>query len=140
PGGPEEVAGGDREGDRRGPREGPARLPVRRPRGPDQEVVAASRGAGVPPAIAEGQPRSEIPHHDQRVHQPAPASPAEVGQAMTLRRLYLASFLLLAPTFARAEEIYFQDGKRLMAMVEAVGADGKMTLRLPNGRMQTADL
>src|SRR5437016_5256981 len=46
----------------------------------------------------------------------------------------------LAPTPTNAEEIYLQDGKRLMAMVEAVGADGKMTLRLPSGRMQTADL
>ena len=41
---------------------------------------------------------------------------------------------------AAAEEIHLQDGKRLMAMVEAVSADGKMTLRLPSGKTQTAEL
>ena len=46
----------------------------------------------------------------------------------------------LIPTFGVAEEINWQDGKRLMAMVEAVSADGKMTLRLPTGRMQVAEL
>lgn len=41
---------------------------------------------------------------------------------------------------ARSEEIYFQDGQRLMAMVEAIDAHGKITLRLPSGRMSTAEL
>jgi hypothetical protein len=48
--------------------------------------------------------------------------------------------LASAATHVNAEEIYLQDGKRLMAMVEAVSADGKMTLRLPSGRMQTEEL
>ncbi len=45
----------------------------------------------------------------------------------------------LAPG-ARAEEIYFQDGKRQMAMVEAIDKAGKITLRLPSGRMAVAEL
>jgi hypothetical protein len=52
--------------------------------------------------------------------------------------LLLLSGGLAAPS--AAEEIYFQDGKRLMAMVEAVSRDGKMTLRLPTGRLAPADL
>lgn len=64
---------------------------------------------------------------------------------MTARTTAYLALLMVAvvPTASgrlRAEEIYLQDGKRLMAMVETVGNDGKMTLRLPNGRMQTAEL
>lgn len=40
----------------------------------------------------------------------------------------------------RAEEIYFQDGKRQMAMVEAIDKAGKITLRLPSGKLSTAEL
>jgi len=50
--------------------------------------------------------------------------------------LLLAGFATSAP----AEEIYFQDGKRLMAMIEAIDGKGKITLRLPSGRMSAAEL
>jgi len=40
----------------------------------------------------------------------------------------------------RAEEIYFQDGRRQMAMVEAIDKAGQITLRLPSGKMSTAEL
>lgn len=39
-----------------------------------------------------------------------------------------------------AEEIHFQDGKRQMAMVEAIDKAGKITLRLPSGRMVVSEL
>jgi len=42
------------------------------------------------------------------------------------------------PVFA--EEIFFQDGKRQMAMIEAIDGQGKMTLRLPSGKLAAADL
>lgn len=51
--------------------------------------------------------------------------------------------LLFLPVFAPqgwAEEIYFQDGKRLLAMIEAIDSAGKITLRLPTGRFSTAEL
>lgn len=51
----------------------------------------------------------------------------------------LLALIGIAP-WAQAEEIYFQDGKRQMAMVEAIDKAGKITLRLPSGRMSTADL
>jgi hypothetical protein len=41
---------------------------------------------------------------------------------------------------AGAEEIYFQDGKRQMAMIEAIDGQGKITLRLPSGKMSSAEL
>ncbi len=48
--------------------------------------------------------------------------------------------LLISASASNGEEIYLQDGSRRMAMVEAVDAGGKVTLRLPNGKMQEADL
>src|SRR5205823_4157543 len=65
--------------------------------------------------------------------------PKPHGGAKLRRSLAVLVLTLLAFTItphASAEEIYFQDGKRLMAMIEAVSADGKITLRLPSGRLQ----
>jgi hypothetical protein len=59
---------------------------------------------------------------------------------MKRRRFLFLLLMLWHARAASAEEIYLQDGKRLMAMIEAVSADGTMTLRLPSGRMQTAEL
>jgi hypothetical protein len=59
---------------------------------------------------------------------------------MKCTRFLLLLLLLCQGRPGQAEEIYFQDGKRQMAMIESVSADGKMTLRLPNGQMQTAEL
>ena len=57
------------------------------------------------------------------------------------RCIVLAALALMtAPPRAAAEEIYFQDGKRLMAMVEAIDSQGKITLRLPSGKMSSAEL
>ena len=39
-----------------------------------------------------------------------------------------------------AEEIFFQNGKRLMAMIEAIEPDGKILIRLPGGQMTAAHL
>lgn len=51
-----------------------------------------------------------------------------------------ACILLALTAQCPAEEIYFQDGKRLMAMVEAIDAGGKITVRLPGGQMTTTQL
>lgn len=56
------------------------------------------------------------------------------------RRLIILLLLAGFASRALAEEIYFQDGKRLMAMVEAIDGKGKITLRLPSGKMSAAEL
>lgn len=52
---------------------------------------------------------------------------------MRHRLLLLGCLLAMLPGRVVAEEIYLQDGKRLMAMVETISSDGKIALRLPTG-------
>src|ERR1700674_3966434 len=56
------------------------------------------------------------------------------------RALAMLFLLCGLSTTVPAEEIHFQDGKRLMAMVEAIDSSGKIILRLPGGRLAAAEL
>lgn len=74
---------------------------------------------------------SAHPRRPRLTRQTCPTDLTPRGLALVL----CVALISLAPA-ALGEEVYLQDGRRFMAMVETVDAAGTVRLRLPDGRME----